>query len=208
MMIDLNQIVEHFLDEALWQCRNEGLREDDAVIRFLNDRNQSTDARRAEVLKWLRYYGVLRGLTEGDRNAVANVIVDFADARGPMVSPFSQVEILEKFNDLHNRCTLGVRRNKDETARNLTSLTSKALWCCYPEDIPIFDSYAQRALWILSRLMGIPQPADATVYGRFVSVWFPLYRGIERTLEDARLGNYRYKVRVFDRILWIIGQPR
>jgi hypothetical protein len=117
------------------------------------------------------------------------------------------VEITENFNDLHKRCTSGVRRNKDATARNLTSLTSKALWCCYPEEIPIFDSYAQRALWTLSRLMGIPQPADAGAYSRFVSVWLPLYRCIERTLDDARLSNYPYKVRVFDRILWIIGQP-
>jgi hypothetical protein len=38
-------------------------------------------------------------------------------------------------------------------------------------------------------------------------VWLPLYRGVERTLDDARLGDYRYNVRVFDRILWIIGQP-
>ena len=44
--------------------------------------------------------------------------------------------------------------NKNQTPRSLTSLTSKALWCCYPDAIPIFDSYARRALWVLSRLMG------------------------------------------------------
>ena len=93
-MIDLNQIVECFLDEAIWQCRNEGLKEDDAVIRFLDDRKQSTDARKTEVLKWLRYYGVLQGLNQADRNAVASVIVDFADARGAILSPLSEVEII------------------------------------------------------------------------------------------------------------------
>jgi hypothetical protein len=207
MMIDLNRIVEHFLDEALWQCRNEGLKEDDAIIRFLNDRNQSTDARRTEVLKWLHYYGVLQGLNEADRKAIASVIVDFADARGVIVGPFSEVEILDKFNELHERCRSKVRPNKDQTPRSLTSLTSKALWCCYPDAIPIFDAYAQRALWVLSRLIGLARPADAMEYSRYVSVWLPLYRGVERTLDDARLGDYRYKVRVFDRILWIIGQP-
>ena len=47
MMINLNQIVEHFLDEALRLCGDEG-EKDEAVIRFLNDRNQGTDARRTE----------------------------------------------------------------------------------------------------------------------------------------------------------------
>jgi hypothetical protein len=36
-------------------------------------------------------------------------------------------------------------------------------------------------------------------------VWLNLYRGVR--IDDARLGDYPYKVRVFDRILWIIGQP-
>jgi hypothetical protein len=206
-MIDLNKIVEHFLDEALWQCRNQGLKEDDAVIRFLNDQNQSTDERQTEVLKWLLYYGVLQGLNEADRNAVATVIVEFADARGAIVGPLREVEIIDKFKDLHKRCSSGVRPNRDGKPRSLTSLTSKALWCCYPDAIPIFDSYAQRALWVLSRLMGHGRPTDVMEYSRFVSVWLSLYREVERTLDDARLGDCRYKVRVFDRILWIIGRP-
>ena len=206
-MIDQNQIVEHFLDEALRLCRTEGLKEDDAVIRSLNDRNQRADVRRTEVLKWLRYYGVLQGLNEADRNAVTSVIVDFADARGANVSPLSEVEIIDKFNELHERCRSKVRPNKDQKPRSLTSLTSKALWCCYPDAVPIFDSYAQRALWVLTRLMGLAPPADAMEYGRFVSVWLSLYRGVERTLDVSGFGDYRYKVRVFDRILWIIGQP-
>jgi hypothetical protein len=203
-MIDLNQIVVHFLDKAIVQCRDDVLKEDDAVIRVLNDRNQSADARRTEVLKWLRYYSVLQGLHEADRNAVASVIVDFADARGANDSFLSEVEIIDKFNELHDRCRSKVRPNKDQKLRNLTSLTSKALWCCYPDAVPIFDSYARRALWVLSRLMGLPRPVATTDYSRFVSVWLSLYRGVERTLEGA---DYRYKVRVFDRILWIIGQP-
>ena len=208
-MIDLNHMVERFLDEAIRQCRNDGGKEDNAVIGALHDPNQSTAVRRTEVLKWLRFYSVLQGLNGADRDAVAGVIIDFADARGAIIrNPLSEIEIIEKFNDLHDRCRSKVRLTKAETARNLTSLTSKALWCCYPHAIPIFDSYARRSLWVVSRLMGLDRPAgtdDDIPYARFVSVWLNLYGRV--TIDDDRLGCYPYKVRVFDRILWIIGQP-
>jgi len=194
-------MVERFLNEAVWQCKNDGGKEDEAVIGALNNRNQSAAVRHNEVLKWLRYYGVLQGLNTANRDAVANIIVEFADTRGATEDPLSEVEIIGEFDNLHNRC-------KSIVARRLTSLTSKALWCCYPHSIPLFDSYARRSLWVISRLMGLDRPAgndDDIPYTRFVSVWLNLYRGV--SIDDDRLGGYPYKVRVFDRILWIIGQP-
>lgn len=208
-MCDINQMVERFLNEAVWRCRNEGGQEDDAVIGALDDRNQSTEVKRKEVLKWLRYYGVLRGLNAADREAVPSVIVEFADARAAVVSQLCEVEIIEKFKDLHKRCSSKVHPRQNGEPRSLISLTSKALWCCYPYAIPLFDAYAQRTLWVVSRLMDLDRPPDAQTpyeeYGRFVSVWLSLYR--RATIDDGRLDGYRYKVRVFDRILWIIGQP-
>jgi|HubBroStandDraft_6_1064221.scaffolds.fasta_scaffold246454_2 hypothetical protein len=207
-MIDLNQIVEHFLDEAIRQCRNGGSK-DEAVIRSLNDRIESTEVRRSELLKWLWYHGVLQGLHKADRNAVASAIVEFADARVASSCPTTEEEIIKKFDDLYGRCSSKVRLKKDHTPRSLVSLTSKALWCCYPDSIPLFDAYSQRALWILSRLMGLERsPQALPPYHRFVSLWLNLYRCVERTIGDGdRLGGYPYKVRVFDRILWIIGEP-
>jgi hypothetical protein len=87
--VDINQIVERFLNEAVWQCKNDGGKEDESVIRALNNRNQSAAVRQNEVLKWLRYYGVLQGLSTADRDAVANIIVEFADARGATDNPLS-----------------------------------------------------------------------------------------------------------------------
>lgn len=206
-MIDLNQIVEHFLDEAVRLCRDDGGKQDDEIIAALNDRNQSTEARRNEVLKWLGYYRTLQGLNQVDRDAAAGEIVEFADARVPVVGSLSEAEIVDRFTSLHDRCGQAVRPKMDKTPRDLTSLTSKALWCCYPDAIPMYDSNARRALGVLSRLMGLDRPADGTPYTRFVSVWLNLYRRVERTIDDDRLGGYCYKVRVFDRILWIIGEP-
>jgi hypothetical protein len=206
-MIDLNQMVERFVDEAVWMCRNEGGQEDARVITFLNDRDEKREIRQSEVLKWLRSYGVLQGLNDADRNAVPRVIVEFADARSPILSELSEPEIIDKFNDLHGRCASRVRANKNGTPRALTSLTSKALWCCYPKAIPLFDSYAQRALWIISRLLDMDREPAKDKYKRFLSVWLNLYRRVEHTISDDLLDGYPYKVRVFDRILWIIGEP-
>jgi hypothetical protein len=60
-MFDLNQVIEGFLDQAVWQCRNESGKEDEAVIGVLSDRNQSLAARRNEVLKRLRYTVSFKG---------------------------------------------------------------------------------------------------------------------------------------------------
>jgi hypothetical protein len=108
-MIDLNQIGEHFLNEAIRQYRNEGGNKDEAVIHSLNDRIESTEVRRSELLKWLWYHGVLQGLNKADRNAVASAIVNFADGRIASSCPATEEEIIEKFNDLHGRCSSKVR---------------------------------------------------------------------------------------------------
>ena len=204
VMIDLNQMVERFLGEAVRQCVEESP-DDDAVIRALNNRNESAEIRRTAVLKWLRSYSVLRRLNNDEARTIGDGILEFADARGALVRPLSEAEIIEKFTDLHEKYRLLVRPKKDQTPRDLVSLTSKALWCCYPDAIPIYDSNARCALGVLSRLMGLDRPADAMPYTRFLSVWFNLYDHV--TIDDDRLGGYPYKVKVFDRILWIIGQP-
>jgi hypothetical protein len=206
-MIDQNQMVERFLDEAVRQCKVDRP-DDENAIRALNDRNESAEVRRGAVVKWLRSYSVLRSLTEDDVSNAVSGILEFADARDPSISPTSELAIIEKFNDLHNRCISSrVRPKKDGTPRSLPSLTSKTLWCCYPDAIRIFDSYAQRALWVVSRLMNSDRPAgtdDDRPYDRFLSVWLNLYHGV--TIDDDRLGGYPYKIKVFDRILWIIGE--
>jgi nucleoside-specific outer membrane channel protein Tsx len=56
--------------------------------------------------------------------------------------------------------------------------------------------------------MGLDRPAgedNDIPYTRFVKVWLNLYHRV--TIDDNRLDGYPFKVRVFDKILWIIGQP-
>jgi len=205
-MFNLSEMVEHFLEEAVRLCA-ENLKEDEAVIGVLDDRSAIAEVRREEVVKWLNSYKVLQGLNKKEEVGVASAIIEFADARDPAVSPTSDMEITRLFNDLQSRCSSRVHPNKDQEPRGVTSLASKALWCCYPDAIPFLDNYAECALVVISRLMGLVWRGHLPRYNRFVAMWLDVYRRVESTIEDRRLDGYPYKVRVFDKILWIIGQP-
>jgi hypothetical protein len=64
-------------------------------------------------------------------------------------------------------------------------------------------------LWVLSKLLDIdPLPGGEPKYRKFVHIWKALYQRYEGTLNEIPLGDYPYRVRIFDMILWLIGQPR
>jgi hypothetical protein len=203
-VLDLNKVVEHFLEIAVSDCEDEGARIDDPVLSALDDPNLSAEAKARAIIKWLHDYRVLRGIPKGDHDGLTRGILNFADNRGGRGNPISEAEILNQFNILHGQVASGVSLAKSGRPRSLPSLTSKVLWCFYPHAIPIYDSNALRALHVIARLMDWPAPTCDSAYGRFVEVWFRAYRHVERTIPDDA---YRFKVRVLDRVLWIIGQP-
>jgi hypothetical protein len=90
--------------------------------------------------------------------------------------------------------------------REVTSLTSKALWCCYPHDIPILDDYAERALQVISRILRLAPATEKPRYSAFVDVWFQVYDEIKLVIDKPELNKYKYKVRVLDKLLWYLGQ--
>jgi len=98
--------------------------------------------------------------------------------------------------------------SSDLEGRDFTVLASKALWLCYPYQVAICDSYAKRALYVVSKLEeGIAPITEGSDYHQFVQVWENLYTKHHDTIESLDMGAYPYRVRVFDRILWLIGQP-
>lgn len=202
--IDLNTLVEVFLDEAVRRQREECQELDAPAVCALNEASENLTSRTDTMLRWLRSYSVYQGFEEEDRRNVASAVIEFADARNKAATLQSDTEIIKLFDVLHEKCRQGVKQNRDGQLRDLSSLSSKALWCCYPNIIPIYDSFAERALWIISRLMQTKRPDAGSRYSRFVSVWRDAYRRV--SIDDDRLHGYPYKVRVFDKILWIIGQ--
>ena len=211
-MVDLNQIVERLLDEAEKSYGGDFfLKNDSPAIDALNDRGNNSVERQNHVRSFLHYYSVLQGLNKSDETAIVNEILEFADSHDLTKSPSSTEEILELFEDLHARCSSKVHPNKNGKPRDLTSLTSKILWCCYPDTIPMFDSRAGHALCVISHLMCLKRPTlnRESRYEPFLAVWKDLYPHFESMIAENRgrsVGS-PHKVRVFDMILWTIGGP-
>ena len=96
---------------------------------------------------------------------------------------------------------------KSGKLREITSLTSKALWCCYPHDIPILDDYAERALQVISRICKLAPAPGQPRFTAFIDVWFQVYHEIEPVIDQACLSGFTYKIRVLDWLLWYLGKP-
>jgi hypothetical protein len=72
----------------------------------------------------------------------------------------------------------------------------------------MYDGFAQNSLWIISRLAGkCPRSPNGHRYHLFADVWMQLYEEALPEIERIDLRGYPYQVRVFDKILWIVGEP-
>jgi hypothetical protein len=160
------------------------------------------------VRDWLNRYRVLRYVPSEVSNKVVAAIVDFADERQGGSLGQNKALIGSEFRILEGR--LGVLLPllpKSGKPRRVIPLTSKALWCCYPNDIPIYDDYALRALQVLTRLCHFRDPRGDTDYARYLDAWFALYELAKPVIESANLNGYPFPIRVLDQFLWYLGEP-
>lgn len=207
-MIDLQAITRTYLQQAISLSRREH-QADAPAVQAVHDKTQTN--RQDALRKWLQSYQVFQGFVNSDRSAVAAAVLDFADGGGcdPELS-LSYDELISRFDALHEKCRNVVRPKKDTTRRDLTSFTSKALWCCYPNAVPLYDNFTQNSVCIISRLAGVSPTTDHLLkhrYGSFADVWLAMYNQVVPIIDQADLQDYPYRVRVFDKILWIVGEP-
>ena len=81
------------------------------------------------------------------RLAITEAVLAWADARDTQ-RDLSTVDAL----DQAHQEMVAVCVAANGKARDFTSLASKALWLCYPESVPLFDSFARRALWVICKM--------------------------------------------------------
>jgi hypothetical protein len=142
-----------------------------------------------------------------DRSAaIADEVLRFADEPRKKSLNGDKKGIASEFEELMKRVSSVAPLTKTGEPRRLTSLTSKALWCVYPEDVPIFDKNALTALTVISRLCQIAPEPNQSDYARFVDVWLQVYNQVEPVISQADLSDCPYKVRALDRLLWYLGQ--
>jgi hypothetical protein len=202
-MISLEAVIRHFGKEALRLQLEESEKGDSKTLLALEDK--AVPNRGEAVRSWLQSYEVFQGIDGPKRPAIAAAIVDWADARDVKLD-LTTTDALEQVH----RELVGVCVSANGESRDFTSLASKALWLCYPDSVPIFDRFAQRALWVISKLEKdiAPLLESETEYKKFIHIWKALYERYASTINGLDIGSYPYRVRIFDKILWLIGEPR
>jgi hypothetical protein len=202
-MISFEALIRSFAQEALRLQLEESEKGDSKTLLALGD---STAPDRVDIIRsWLQSYQVFQGIDGPSRTAIATAVLKWADAR----DLHRDLTTVDSLNEVHAELMDICTRANGEN-RGFTSLASKALWLCYPERVPIFDAFAQRSLWVISKLEPdiSPLPASDPEYRKFVHIWKVLCDRYARAINEIELGAYPYRVRIFDKILWLLGEPR
>jgi hypothetical protein len=200
-MIDFDAVIGNFGPKAVsFMLLNEAA--DDKALEAV--RNSRAPNRSATLVEWLRSYSVFRGIDKVRRTPIAEAVLTWADSLDGREELVSADAICHAHTSLMAACD-----NADRKGRRFPSLASKALWLCYPDSVPIFDSYAQRALHVLSKLDSrVPLIGYGTSeYEQFVRVWTGLYCRYQEAIAAVDMRGYPFRSRVFDGVLWIIGRP-
>ncbi len=203
-MIDLDAVIRHFGPLAV----NEQLADEETdreALKALRDKTEPDSSRTAKIGKWLSEYKVVLFFTPSQRDSAADAVLKWADQCDVNRDLNSADALAQAHRELTEQCA-----NVHPTKKDLASLASKALWLCYPDSVPIFDGNAKCALYVVSKLEGnvVPLRGKESEYHQFVHVWKALYQRYAAALDSLDMKNYPYRVRIFDRILWFIGEPK
>jgi hypothetical protein len=211
MMMNFETVVRHYWPKALCSIKEDPkeLERDREAIKAVTDRQLPT--RRDDLRKWLWFYRVLQGLTTDEGLKIAGAVLGWADDDRNRGRNLTTAEALAAAHAELMKVVCQAYGN----GHAFTSLASKALWLCYPESVPMFDGRTRNALYVISKIEnGInpiaektPESKKTPEYEQFVHVWKQLYSKCKETIENLDIGDYPYRVRVFDRILWLIGGP-
>jgi hypothetical protein len=207
IMLDLQKLAEQFIQDRP-QSFNANFPGDEPAIRAISITSGNSADREKSLLAWLHGYKVLRSFTPEISQKIAEQIIEYADNREQMTLNQNKDLIIQEYGKLESQIHRVIPLNpKSRTIREITSLTSKALWCCYPGDIPILDDHAERALQVISRICNLAPDPDQSRFAAFIDVWFQVYNEITPVINQANLNSFTYKIRVLDWLLWYLGKP-
>jgi hypothetical protein len=206
-MLDLKFLAEQFI-QSRPQSFGSNFPGDDPAIQAISVTSGNRTDREKSLLAWLHGYKVLRSFKPEISQRIAAQIITFAASREQMTLNQNKDLIVREFGRLEELIHQVVPLNqKSRKPREITSLTSKALWCCYPGDIPILDDYAERALQVISRICNLAPAPDQPRFAAFIDVWFQVYQEITPVIDQSCLNGFTYKIRVLDWLLWYLGKP-
>jgi hypothetical protein len=97
------------------------------------------------VKSWMRDYGLFQGITTENRDKIANRFLLFATSIRSTTSVADRKILEEKYSEL-------IRVLFSQINRSWVSATSKLLWCIYPDEVAIYDSFVWRTLVVMQCL--------------------------------------------------------
>lgn len=202
-MIHLEEVIRQFGQEALRLQLEESEKDDTAALLALE--NKTKQGRSEAIRKWLQGYQVFQGIPGPKRIAIAASVVEWADTRDKQRDLTTVDALVAAHTELEDVCIRAYGKK-----RSFNSLASKALWLCYPSSVPILDDFTQSALSVISKLEAdtTSLPETDSDYRKFVHLWKTLYDRYAAALNEIDIGTYPYRVRIFDKILWLLGEPR
>jgi hypothetical protein len=143
--------VDRYFAAALWSIENPNgsLEKDREAKHALADIGGDRGQRVAQLADWIRFYKVHRvaAAPEGEgrfADMAAEHAIDHLDTA-------NIDDIPSAFNAL--RAVVATAHHSDPKKRRLISVTSKILWCKFPDAAPIYDQFAADAVWFLVKLL-------------------------------------------------------
>ncbi|MGA3015191.1 MAG: hypothetical protein ABSD71_14280 [Bacteroidales bacterium] len=172
------------------------------------------------VYGWMKEYGLFQGINDSDRNKIVAIFCEkYAELKSNGLSTIENYDLL--FTSMVKTVYW-----------SWVSASSKLLWCVYPNDVVIYDSFVERAILVLQPLEDVlknkprigerplhKQLYDTKVFVEFYSNYsdniLRLYDKYQDIIEEGckkyRGPNqqiYPYGLRVFDKLLWMLGNPK
>lgn len=173
------------------------------------------------VVSWMRDYGLFQGITSMQRGKIAQNFLSFAK------NIDATLDITNK-DILRNTYSRLFKVLFNTVNRSWMSATSKLLWCIYPDNIVIYDSFVECALVVMQCLdaelskfprIGIApkvtHESDIVVatnhYMNYQEMVKNLYERNIKILNELRNKygeTYPHDIRIIDKLLWMIGNPK
>ncbi len=191
-----------------------GIVRDPLMVHMVHQRTKDRDL----VKAWMRNYGLFQGVSGQQRSAAVKAFLRFVDGLNVLHTRLTPADTAAVYESL-------MRSLHRAVPRGWVSASSKLLWCVYPHDFVIYDTFVHRAMVVLQCLDDdlIPYPRIGTTpsveavsdikgavdhYMNFQALVKLLQKKHQVTLDSLRQKHheqYPYDVRIVDKLLWMMG---
>jgi hypothetical protein len=211
-------MIEQYIKTNLNRAIDEqlGIKKDFVIVNEIYNNELTNKA----VYGWMKEYGLFQGINDSDRNKIVALFCEkYAEIKSNGSSTIENYDLL--FTSMVNT-----------VYRSWVSASSKLLWCIFPHNVVIYDSFVARAILVLQPLEDVlknksrigerppnKQLHDTKMFVDFYSNYsdnvLGLYKKYQDLIEDGCQNYvgpnqqiYPYGIRVFDKLLWMLGNPK